>query len=319
MRGLILLVALFLSAFFPGPILAQQPFKSSVDLVVLNVTVIDGSARGDKPRFVRGLAEKDFVVYENGIGQDIAFFTQSDVPIEIALIIDTSASMTDKMQMAKEAAIGFIRNLRPQDSAEILGCDARIRIFQTFTNDKDKLEKSIELISAGGSTSLYNAIYVAVNEFKKNRGSSNDIRRQAIVVLSDGEDTSSLITFDESLQTAQKANIAIYAISLKSGPITTTSRRYFNQSDFVMTRFASETGGRSISAIRPEDLRDIYSNILDEIMSQYTIGYESSNKIADGKWRAVIVQALKPNVTVRTRKGYEGPTPSGVRDKEKSK
>lgn len=306
-----LIVLLFLSIPLADPTLAQQFFKSKVDLVVLNVTVIDASSKPASPRFVGGLTQKDFVVYEDGVGQDISFFTQSDLPLEIALVIDTSASMTDKIQLTKEAAAGFIRNMRPQDSAEVLGCDVKVSVYQKFTDDKAKLEKSIGRIVAGGSTSLYNAIYIAVNEINKRQKSSDEIRRRAIVLLSDGEDTSSLITSDEALKAAQKANVSIYTISLKS-PFAYASR-YFRESDLVMKQFASETGGRDVSATRPEDLRGIYSSILDEIMNQYTIGYESKNKVIDSKWRRIIVQVLKPNVTLRTKKGYDGPSPSSVK------
>jgi VWFA-related protein len=176
----------------------QQPtFRGSVDLVSLNVTVNDG------PRYVTDLASEDFAVFEDGVKQDVTFFTRANLPIALALLLDTSASMETKLPTAQEAAIGFAKRLRQQDLAEVIDFDSRVVVLQPFTTSEGELEQAIRKTSAGGSTSLYNAVYIALKDLKKVVAKNVDeIRRQAIIVLSDGEDTSSLLPFEEVLDLA---------------------------------------------------------------------------------------------------------------------
>ena len=191
---------LILHAQGPGQAPAGRPpqpaFRTGIDVVSLNVTVTTADQQ-----FVTDLEQDDFLVFEDGVKQDVSFFTRSQLPIALALLLDTSARMDDKMATAQEAAIGFARRLRPEDVAQVIDFDSRVTILQGFTNDAAALEKAIRATAAGGSTSMYNAIYIALNEMKKVRAqSADDIRRRAIVVLSDGEDTSSLLPFEEVLE-----------------------------------------------------------------------------------------------------------------------
>ena len=147
--------------------------------------------------------------------------------------------------MAQEAAIGFARRLRPQDLAEIVDFDSRVVVLQPFTNSAAELEQAIRKTSAGGSTSLYNAIYIALKDLKKIVAKSADeVRRQAIVVLSDGEDTSSLLPFEEVLDLAKRSETAIYAIGLQVDEASSNARG-FKEAEFVLRQFAQETGGRA--------------------------------------------------------------------------
>src|SRR5262249_18361930 len=181
--------------------------------VSLNVTVTDGGGR-----YVTTLEQDDFNVFEDGAKQDVTFFNHTNLPIALALMLDTSASMDTKLQTAQEAAIGFVRRLRPQDLAEVIDFDNRVTIVAPFTNNAADLEQAIRKTSAGGSTSLYNAIYIALNDLKKQVAKNvEEIRRRAIVVLSDGEDTSSLLPFEEVLDLAKRSETAIYAIGLRAG------------------------------------------------------------------------------------------------------
>src|SRR5262249_42795798 len=146
----------------------------------------------------------DFSVFEDGVKQEVTFFTRSNLPIALSLLVDTSASMETKLPTAQEAAIGFVRKLRTQDLAEVVDFDNRVNVLQTFTSNAPELEQAIRKTSAGGSTSLYNAIYIALKDLKKVVAKNVDeIRRQAIIVLSDGEDTSSLLPFEEVLDLAK--------------------------------------------------------------------------------------------------------------------
>ena len=284
----------------------QTPFRSAVDLVSLNVTVTEGTGK-----YVTDLTAQDFAVFEDGVKQDVTFFTRTNLPIALALLIDTSASMENKLPTAQEAAIGFAKRLRPQDLAEVVDFDSRVVVLQSFSNSLFELEQAIRKTSAGGSTSLYNAVYIALKDLKKIVAkSSDDIRRQAIVVLSDGEDTSSLLPFEEVLDLAKRSETAIYSIGLRAGEGTTgVSAKGFKEAEFVMRQFSQETGGRSFFPNQLSDLAGIYGQISDELSSQYTVGYTSKNPKRDGSWRRVVVRATRPNLTARTKLGYFAPTP----------
>jgi Ca-activated chloride channel family protein len=283
----------------------QTPFRAGVDLVSLNVTVTEGIGK-----YVTDLGAEDFNVFEDGVKQDVTFFTRTNLPIALALLIDTSASMENKLPTAQEAAVGFAKRLRQQDLAEVVDFDSRVVVLQSFSNNAAELEQAIRKTSAGGSTSLYNAVYIALKDLKKVVAKSTDeIRRQAIVVLSDGEDTSSLLPFEEVLDLAKRSETAIYSIGLRAGEGPGTSAKGFKEAEFVMRQFSQETGGRSFFPTQLTDLATIYGQISDELSSQYTVGYTSKNPKRDGSWRRVVVRVVRPNLTARTKMGYFAPTP----------
>lgn len=288
----------------PPPSPSQQPsFRAGVDLVSLNVTVTEGT------KYVTDLDQNDFAVYEDGVKQDVTFFNKSNLPIALALLLDTSASMESKLDTAQEAAIGFAKKLRPQDLAEVVDFDSRVVVLQNFTNSAPELETAIHKTSAGGSTSLYNAIYIALKDLKKVVAKSPDeIRRQAIVVLSDGEDTSSLLPFEEVLDLAKRSETAIYSIGLRAGDGPSTATRGFKEAEFVLRQFSQETGGRAFFPNQLSDLNNVYGQIADELSSQYIVGYTSRNPKRDGAWRRVIVRVNRPNLAARTKLGYFAPT-----------
>ncbi len=275
-------------------------FRAGVDVVSLNVTVTDRESR-----FITDLTQEDFAVYEDGVKQEVTFFSRTQLPIALSLLMDTSASMDGRMATAQEAAIGFSRWLRTEDLAQIIDFESRVEILQAFTNDLEQLEAAIRQTSAGGSTSLYNALYISLKELRKAPLQTGELRRQAIVVLSDGEDTSSLITFDEVLELAKRSETAIYTIGLKSDDRRTSG---FREADFVLRQLAHETGGRSFFPDDVNDLPAIYEQISVELSSQYTLGYTSANPLRNGQWRRTIVRVNRDNVTARTKQGYYAPT-----------
>jgi Ca-activated chloride channel family protein len=282
----------------------QAPFRAGVDLVSLNVTVADSATH-----YVTDLAAEDFSVFEDGVKQDVTFFNKSNLPIALSLLLDTSASMETKLPTAQEAAIGFARRLRPQDLAEVVDFDNRVNVLQAFTNSAPDLEQAIRKTSAGGSTSLYNAIYIALKDLKKVVAKNvEEIRRQAIIVLSDGEDTSSLLPFEEVLDLAKRSETAIYSIGLRSNEALSSSTKGFKEAEFVLRQFSQETGGRAFFPNQLSDLNNVYGQIADELSSQYTVGYTSRNGKRDGSWRRVIVRVNRPNLTARTKQGYFAPT-----------
>jgi len=279
----------------------QPSFRTGIDVVSLNVTATDVDHR-----FVTDLERESFLVYEDGIQQEISFFTRTQLPIALALLIDTSASMDERMATAQEAAIGFSQRLQPGDLAEIIDFDSRVDILQSFTNDVEELEFAIRQTSAGGSTSLYNALYISLKELKKAPLQVDQIRREAIVVLSDGEDTSSLVTFEEVLELAKRSETAIYSIGLKSED--NRSRTGFREADFVLRQLARETGGQVFFPENIEELPAVYQQISDELSSQYTVGYISANPLRNGQWRRIVVQVDRKGISARTKQGYYAPT-----------
>ncbi|HEY3885076.1 MAG TPA: VWA domain-containing protein [Vicinamibacterales bacterium] len=284
----------------------QQPFRAGVELVSLNVTVTDPSTG----KYDTTLDQPNFQIYEDGVKQNLTFFSKTQQPISLSLLLDTSASMEERMGIAQDAAIGLIRQLHPADEAEVLDFDSEVRVLSPFTHDGAALQKAIRATTANGSTSLYNAVYIALKDLKKVKANSpNDIRRQAIVLLSDGDDTSSLVDFDQVLDLAKRSETAIYSIGLRQGEI---AREEFHQAEFVLRQLSEQTGGRVFYPTDARELSKIYQTIWDELSSQYTMAYSSSNPKRDGAWRRIVVRVASPGppLIARTKQGYYGPTGS---------
>ena len=287
---------------------AQGPsvFRSGASLVALNVTVTEGK------RLISGLTLDDFAVYEDGVLQRVQFFESHDIPIDLILLIDTSASMSDKMPVVHEAAIGFLKTLREADRGAVVTFGDNVNIAQALTSDLTVLEQAVRRARPQGSTALNNALYVAMKEFGRTAQQTGEVRRQAIAVLSDGEDTSSLIPFDDVLAMARKTGINIYTICLQnhySIARAESSRKYFSESDYSMKMLAQETGAQSYFPQSVQDLKGIYAGISDELSNQYSIGYSPTNWRADGRFRRIIVKVTAhPEFRPRARLGYTAET-----------
>lgn len=281
---------------------AQQVFRGGTDAVALTITVLDGAGR-----LVGGLEREAFQVYEDGVLQEIDTFSALPQPIALSLVIDTSTSMETKLSIAQEAAGGFIRRLGEKDTAQIIDFDSQARILQSFTDDRPQLERALRRTQAGGSTSLYNAIYTSINELKRLRVQGTaDIRRQAIVLLSDGEDTSSIVPYEDVLDLSKRSEVTVYSIGLRDKDAAQS--RGWNEAQFVLKSLAQETGGRNYIVADAAQLPGIYSQIADELANQYTLGYVSKNPKRDGAWRRINVRILREKTTARTKAGYFGPT-----------
>lgn len=303
--GLAALVALGagrpLSAQAPQRKPSDSVFRAGVEMVSLNVTVLD-----QQQHYLTDLESRDFTILEDGARQDITYFNRMSLPIALSLLIDTSASMEQRLTIAQDAAIGFAKKLRPQDLAQVVDFDTRVEVLQGFTADTTALETAIRNTQAGGSTAMFNALYISLKELAKIRPrTEDDVHRRAVVVLSDGEDTSSLVTYDEVLDLAKRSATTIYAIGLQSRDNGLS--KGFKEAEYVLRQLATETGGRAFFPQRPEDLAGIYGVIADELASQYVIGYASSNQKRDGSWRRLTVQVNRTGTTARTKRGYFAP------------
>ena len=280
----------------------QPAFRGGVDVVSLNVTAVDGTNR-----YVTDLEQAEIAVFEDGVKQEVTFFSRRPRPIALSLLLDSSASMERNMPMLHAAATNFVRRLKPSDLAQVVDFDSRVEIRQGFTSSQTDLESAIQSTSAGGSTALHNAIYIALRELDKIRPTADeDVRRQALVVFSDGEDTSSLVSFEEVMNLAKRTATAIYTIALRAPE--PNSSRGFREAEFVLRTMAQETGGRAFFPNKIEDLAGTYAQIADELASQYTIGYTSTNPRHDGAWRKVMLRVTRPSITARSKNGYFAPT-----------
>lgn len=280
---------------------AQQTFRGGVEVVSLAVTVTDKEGR-----YISGLDQPNFQIFEDGVLQDIVYFSREHQPVALTLLMDTSTSMEHKLSIAQEAAVGFARQLKPTDVAAVVEFDSRPEILQTFTSDIGLLEKAIRRTSAGGSTSLYNAIYVGLRELQRVKASAGDaVRRQAVVVLSDGEDTTSVVTYEDVLELAKRSETAVYSIGLRSRDDMPS--KGFREAEFVLRTLAQQTGGREFFVEDAKELKAIYQRIADELANQYSIGYMSKNTKRDGAYRRIVVRADRPNVITRSKQGYYAP------------
>jgi Ca-activated chloride channel family protein len=297
------LSALVLSALAIALEAQQRPsFRTAVDLVLLNVTVTDA-----KGRFVADLSADDFQVVEEGLAQDFALFSPANIPLSVSLVLDTSSSMEGEMPLSKQAAMDFIGRLRPGDVAEVVSFDSRVEVLQPLTNNRVLLETAIQRMRAGGSTALYNAIYIVLRQNAKVKLQAGDeVRRQVVVVLSDGDDTTSLVSFERLLDLAKRSQPVIYSVGLGFEERSKPTR---SDGEFALRQLAHETGGRLFSPRRPTDLADVYTHIANELSSQYVLGYLSSNEQSGGGFRRVSVRVRRPNLQARTRSGYYAPSP----------
>jgi VWFA-related protein len=301
MKRWTLLTALVIIGLAPRASGQQGAFRAGVDVVSLTVTVTDSSGH-----YVTDLDEGEFTVFEDGVKQKVNYFSRRQQPIALSLLLDSSASMEEHLPTLQSAASSFVHRLKPNDIAQIIDFDSKVEIRQTFTGNQADLDGAIERLVSGGSTSLHNAIYIALKELRKVKAvSEEDVRRQALIVFSDGEDTSSLVSFEEVLDLAKRSETSIYSIALRGNDV---QAKGFREAEFIMRTLAQETGGRAFFPGRIEDLTGVYGQIADELASQYTLGYSSGNPRRDGAWRRVLIQLTRPNVTPRTKKGYYAPT-----------
>lgn len=286
----------------------QGVFRSTTNLVPLNVTVTDPNKQ-----FVRGLNATDFSVFEDGVAQQVQFFDATDVPVDLIILLDTSSSMTDKMDVVHEAAIGFVKTLKAGDRGAVVGFADGVQVLQGLTSDHAALEAAVQRTAARGATSLNNALYISLKEFGRSAqhvDSEGDVRRQAIAVLSDGEDTSSLVSFEDVLAAARKSGVSIYPIALQSKfaavrQAALGQRRSYSESEYMMRTLAQETGAQAFFPMQILELKGIYAAIAQELSSQYSIAYAPSNSLADGRFRKITVRiAARPELKLRTRTGY---------------
>lgn len=267
---------------------SEDELKIESSIVVLNATIKDGEGKT-----VPGLKKSQFKVFEDGVEQKLEFFSAEETPFAAVILLDTSGSMEERVSMARSAAIRFLDGLRESDNASIYRFDSKVILIQEFSNSRDISESIFEL-KADGMTRMNDAIYEAVVELGK-----RPEKRKAIIVLSDGEDTMSKYSVDKALKMALKADVVIYTVDMSTAG---NSRRIQNQG--TLRNLAEKTGGTFIETPGGAAMRTAFGNIVQELGTQYTLGYSPANTKKDGKWRSIELKVARPGLTIRTKKGY---------------
>ncbi len=277
----------------------DQTYRVSVDLVNVFCSVWDKNTNA----FVTNLTKDDFVVLEDNQKQEIKnFVRETDLPLTIAMLVDTSQSVAPKLKFEQEAAINFFHSvLKDKDRAMLVEFDSGVSMVQDFTSDPNKLAKEIKTLKAAGGTALYDAITLTCDE-KLIR----EMGRKAIIILSDGEDQSSKATFEQALEMAIKAEATIFSISVNRGGFFGVGDT--KNGDRVMKQFSEESGGRAFFPFKVEDLEDSFRQINQELRSQYNLGYLSNNTRRDGSYRKVEIKIAEKGLKITYRKGYYAPT-----------
>lgn len=276
--------------------------KVDVARVPLLFTVTDR-----RNRFITDLGREDFQVFDDGWQQEIREFDrESDLPLRIGVILDTSNSIRARFKFEQEAAIEFLQGVLAEehDRAFLVSFDTRAELIVDYTNEIEELADGVRRLRAGGGTALYDAIYYACRD-KLPEDQPKEQFRRALVVIGDGEDNRSTVTREDALEMAHKAETVVYTISTnRSGKA--------ESGDKTLRRFAKETGGVAFHPFQARDLQQSFANIANELRHQYFILYSPSQFVNDGSFHTVEIRTKMRNANVRVRSGYYAPLPTEV-------
>jgi VWFA-related protein len=255
-------------------------------------------------RYVKDLSRNDFkVIDDSKPAEEVKDFrNQTDLPLQVGLLVDASNSVRDRFKFEQESAIEFLnQTIRPKyDAAFIVGFDVTPEVTQDFTDNTEYLSRGVRLLRPGGGTAMFDALYFSCRDklLKAPRGGP---LRRAIILLSDGEDNQSHVTREEAIEMAQRAEVIVYTISTNISGMK-------GKGDKVLERIADATGGRAFFPFQLRDVANAFAEIQDELRSQYAVSYKPADFRADGRYRTIeIVAANHKNLHVRSRRGYFAP------------
>jgi VWFA-related protein len=303
--GLGAMVCMALTLCGQKPAAPAVPESDDPTRIVLDVTRVNllFTVTDKKGRFITDLNKDDFEVVENKKQQTIQQFTaESDLPLRLALLVDTSNSIRDQFRFEQQAAVRFMQAvMRPrQDRLMLVSFDTAAELVSDLTDDLHALEQGVQRMRPGGGTSFYDAIYFACKD-KLMMDQPRDKFRRAMIVISDGEDTQSRVSRDQALEMAQKADVVIYAIS-------TNIKRDDSDGDKVLRYLTEETGGQAFFPFKIEDLDQNFEHIANELRHQYNVFYRPEPLKTDGLYHPVTVRTKnRKDLIVRARKGYYAP------------
>lgn len=279
---------------------SDQTYRVNVDLVNIFCSVWDKKTNA----FVTTLTRDDFTIFEDNRKQEIKnFVRETNLPLTIAMLIDTSQSVAPKLKFEQEAATSFFHSvLRENDRAMLVDFDSGVSLVQDFTSDPNKMANEIRTLKAAGGTAMYDAIYQTCDE-KLIR----EIGRKAIIIMSDGEDQSSRATLEEALNMALRAEATVFSISVNQGGFFGVGGGDSQEGDRILKQLAESTGGRIFYPFKVDELDDAFRQINRELRSQYNIGYLSNNDRRDGSYRKVEIAIPDKNLRLSYRKAYYAP------------
>jgi VWFA-related protein len=300
----------------PTPGVSTPPLRVPVNLVNIIATVVTR-----REKLVTDLDQSDFRVFEDGKEQKIQFFSrETDLPLRIGLLLDTSNSIRERLEFEKDAAIEFVSNTlrRNKDQAFLMIFDNEPAVVQNFTDDAATLTEAVQRQRAGGGTALYDAIIQASTKLAAApQPADHSAVRRVIVVITDGDDNLSEAARGDAVEAAERAGAAIYCISSSTEWVSAeqetdtrrrVERKYLkNEADKVLDEFASQTGGRAFFPYSVDDLGQSFQDIGSELRSQYSLAYVPSNHALDGTFRKISVDVTRKGLVVRARKGYYAP------------
>jgi Ca-activated chloride channel family protein len=278
----------------------QGRIALNVNLVVLHTSVLD-----DRGKFVDGLTEEDFRVYEDKVEQKLSVFKREDIPVSMGLVIDNSGSMRDKRPRVNEAALTLVQSSNPQDEAFVVNFndDFYLDLDKDFSSSIPELKEALERIDARGSTALYDAIIGSLDHLKK--GSKE---KKVLLIVTDGEDNTSRNSLEKTIREIQKTDTVIYTIGL----LSQESKKSAKTARRALTEIASASGGVAFFPENVEDVHSICEQVAHDIRHQYTLAYYPSNSARDGSFRSVHVDVIPPRghgkLVARTRNGYYAPS-----------
>ena len=289
----------------PGPA-EDQGFKIGVEVNMVTVPV---TVRNQEGGFFKGLEKDAFRVYEDGEPQEIVFFAQEGLPARIAIVLDSSGSVRTEWGTIKYATKRFIENLKPEDEFALISFDSEIRLKMDWGRRTERVDPVLTSIYCKGATKLWDAIWlVSTDLFKGIR------EKKAIIIMSDGLDTNSAVSYKEALDAAVRSEAAMYVVSKTEAIKQLAIKEYedvphevFVNADLALRKLSFETGGRVLYPNTFGQLGDIYAQVDEELRNQYTIGYVSSNPNKDGTYREIRVRVNAPGATVSARPGYYAP------------
>jgi VWFA-related protein len=274
-------------------------FRKTVNEVHVVFTVTDKHGR-----YVKDLKKDDFkIVDDNRPPEQInSFFSETDLPLQVGLLIDASNSVRDRFKFEQEAATEFLNQTirRKYDEAFVIGFDVTPEVTQDFTDDTERLSIGIRSLRPGGGTALYDALYFACRD-KLMKHEKNVAVRRAIILLSDGDDNQSHVTREEAIEMAQRAEVSVYTIS-------TNLTGSGSHGDKILERISEATGGRSYVPFQITEVANAFASIQEELRSQYAIAYKPTDFKADGRYRSIEIAAVaQKSLHIRSRKGYFAP------------
>jgi Ca-activated chloride channel family protein len=288
----------------PARSAAQVIFKGGVDMVPLTVTVTNRTGH-----CVSGLTAENFAVFEDGIPQQVTLFASEPVPVDVAFVIDTSSSMASVLPLVRQAARGVIRSLGSDDRGAVIDVKGTIGMAQSLTHDQARIEHALGDLRPSGATAVYDGLYVVLRDFERDRTRHTEIRRQVVMLLSDGLDNISHVAADDVVDLARRLGVSIYVIALAdpiyAAVLPALLDRSVLQAEYVIKALARDTGARLFQPTSVRELPGIYLALAEELASQYQIGYVPARPGGDGTFRRVSVRVLPPAAgTARTRSGY---------------